>query len=243
MQIHQQRDVRGHLQNLIDGAAFGEALGGAEQSAILSLWRTAQHHPANSKIDAHQGVPLITSGWAGWLRLTDDGRRLIFLFLMPGDFVVPGLFGVRNCDLVCLTRVRTVDASPLVADGGRATPISSSLIAGGGLRYRDLLLDHMTRLMAGSTTSSIAHLLSEFHDRSLRLGACVDGRFSVPIGQRTIAASLGRSTVQVNKVMSKFQADGLIRIGYDWVQVIDPDALRSLSGLTTISGGGPSIDD
>ena len=57
-----------------------------------------------------------------------------------------------------------------------------------------------------------------------------------------LAAALGRSAVQVNKVISKFQADGLIRVGYDWLQVINPEALRSLSGMTGISHG-PSGDN
>ena len=105
------------------------------------------------------------------------------------------------------------------------------MIERSGGRYRHLLLDHLTRLMVGSTTSSVALLLTEFHERSLRSGACDAGKFSLPIGQRILAAALGRSTVQVNKVLSKFQADGLIRVGYDWLEVIDEDALRNLSGM------------
>ena len=66
----------------------------------------------------------------------------------------------------------------------------------------------------------------------MRSGACVDGRFSLPIGQRMLAAALGRSAVQVNKVISRFQADGLIRVGYDWLEVIDLDALRAISGIS-----------
>lgn len=232
MQIHQQREERVRLQQLLDRTVFGDGLDGGEEATILGLWRTARHHPSNSRIEADQGPRLITSGWAGWLRCADDGRRLIFMFLMPGDFIVPGLFTVHNCDLVSLTPVRTVDASVLSEDEGRRAPRSSQMIQQSGLRYRHLLLDHLTRLMLGSTTSSIALLLIEFQERSVRSGACVEGRFSLPIGQRMLAAALGRSAVQVNKVISRFQADGLIRVGYDWLEVIDLDALRSISGIS-----------
>lgn len=232
MQVHQQREERARLKQLVDRSGLGDRLSAAEEAMIVGLWRTARHHPSNSRIEAGEGVRLITSGWAGWLRCADDGRRLIFLFLMPGDFIVPGLFTVRNCDLVSLTPVRTVDASALIQDGGAVSPKSSQMIHASGLRYRHLLLDHMTRLMVGSTTSSIALLLTEFHERSLRSGACIDGRFSLPIGQRMLAAALGRSAVQVNKVISKFQADGLIRVGYDWLQVLDPPGLEALSGMS-----------
>jgi CRP-like cAMP-binding protein len=232
VQVHQQREERARLKQLVDRSGLGDGLGGAEEAMIVGLWRTARHHPSNSRIEAGEDVRLITSGWAGWLRCADDGRRLIFLFLMPGDFIVPGLFTVRNCDLVSLTPVRTVDASALIQDGGAVSPKSSQMIHASGLRYRHLLLDHMTRLMVGSTTSSIALLLTEFHERSLRAGACIDGRFSLPIGQRMLAAALGRSAVQVNKVISKFQTDGLIRVGYDWLQILDLAGLESLSGLS-----------
>ena len=236
MHILQQRAERSNLQQLTDRANFGQLLSSTEEAAIHGLWRSAQHHRSNSKIEAGAGIRLITSGWAGWLRCADDGRRLIFLFLMPGDYIVPALFNVHDCDLVCLTSVRTVDASPLAESGSTVTPHSAAMINRSGLRYRHLLLDHLTRVMIGSTTSSVALLLIELHDRSVRSGACVSGRFSLPIGQRMLAASLGRSTVQVNKVLSKFQTDGLIRVGYDWLEVVDPTGLQSLSGMTPRPG-------
>ena len=231
MHILHQRAERANLQQLVARTTFDEPLTGAEEAAIQGLWRTAEHHPANSKIQTGDEIRLITSGWAGWLRCAADGRRLIFLFLMPGDYIVPGLFNVHDCDLICLTPVRTVDASLLALSGETTTPQSSAMIERSGLRYRHLLLDHMTRLMMGSTTSSVALLLIEFHERSLRSGACVKGRFSLPIGQRMLAAALGRSTVQVNKVISRFQTEGLIRVGYDWIEVVDPAGLQSLTGM------------
>ena len=231
MHILHQRAERANLQHLIARTTFDEPLTGAEEAAIQGLWRTAEHHPANSKIQTGDQTRLITSGWAGWLRCAADGRRLIFLFLMPGDYIIPGLFNVPDCNLICLTPVRTVNASLLAESGATTTPQSSAMIDRSGVRYRHLLLDHMTRLMMGSTTNSIALLLGEFHERSLRSGACVDGRFSLPIGQRMLAAALGRSTVQVNKVISKFQTDGLIRVGYDWLEVVDPAGLQSLTGM------------
>ena len=231
MHILQQRTERANLQQLIARGKFDQPLTRVEEAAILGLWRTAQHHPANTSIEYRGGVHLITSGWAGWLRCTADGRRLIFLFLMPGDYIVPELFNVHDCDLICLTPVRTVDASSLAVIASTVTPQSSAIIEGSRRRYRHLLLDHMTRLMMGSTTSSLALLLIELRERSMRSGACVQGRFSLPIGQRVLASSIGRSTVQINKVFGKLQSDGLIRIGYDWLEVLDPKGLQALSGM------------
>jgi CRP-like cAMP-binding protein len=230
VQIYQQREERANLRRLTDGSQLGEPLTGAEGAAIQGLWRTAQHHPANSNIETGKTIRLITSGWAGWVRFAPDGRRLIFLFLMPGDYIVPSLFNVFNCDLVSLTTLRTVDASAL-GETSTTTPQSGATIQQSARRYRHLMLDHMTRLMMGSTVKSVASLLTEFHDRSLRSGACADGRFSLPIGQRVMASSLGRSTVQINKVMTSFQTSGLIRVGYNWLEVVEPQKLHSMCGL------------
>ena len=230
MQIQQLRAERANLQRLTIGSQSSEPLTGAEVTAIQDLWRTAQHHPEKNTIDRGETIRLITSGWAGWLRCAEDGRRLIFLFLMPGDYIVPE-FSLPDCDLIGLTPVRTVDASALAQIDTTLAPQASATIQQTAARYRHLLLDHLTRLMVGSTTSGVASLLAEFHERSLRSGACIGGRFSFPIGQRMLASALGRSPVQVNKVICKFQADGLIRVGFDWLEVIEPAKLHSLAGI------------
>ena len=234
LQLHQKRAERGNLERLAAGSRFGMPMAHPEQAAILGLWRSACHHPANSQITAAGGVRLITHGWAGWLRYADDGGRLIFLFLMPGDFIVPGLFEPGCCDLVSLTPMRTVDASVLHGDDKTDTPRSATLIADSGRYYRLLLIDHLTRLTNGCTTRSVAHLLAEFHSRSMRAGTGNETRFSLPIGQRILARALGRSTVQVNKVINQLQVRGILKVGFDWVEVHDPAALKALAGLTHV---------
>ena len=149
---------------------------------------------------------------------------------MPGDFIIPALFEPGCCEVVSLTPLRTVDASPLMEPA--ATPVSAAKIASSGRAYRLLLVDHLTRLTIGCTTRSVAHLLYEFHIRSLRAGASVNGRFTLPIGQRVIARSLGRSSVQIHKIINRFQADGMLKIGFNWVDILQPEALRDTAGLT-----------
>ncbi len=231
LQIHQQRAERGSLERFVQAIEDGPA-DVDEQSTILGLWRSARHDASNTVLRAADGVRLITSGWVGWMRYTDDGKRLIFLFLFPGDFIVPSLFEPECCDVVSLTPLRTIDASSLMQLGLTTTPKSAAMIARSGLKYRLLLIDHLTRLTNGSTTQGVAHLLNEFHDRMHRAGSCENGRYSLPIGQRVIARSLGRSTVQINKIINKFQVDGLLKIGFDWVEVLQPDALRKAAGIT-----------
>lgn len=226
----QQRAERVGLERFVVRASQYASVEAAEKAAILGLWRTARQHPANSVI-VDDGIRLITHGWAGWLRHDDKGQRQIFLFLMPGDFVIPGLLDLDGCDLICLSALCTVDARHLVADGPAPTPASATLVARSGRYYRLLLLDHLTRLTIGSTTRSVAHLISELHARAVLAGACVAGRFTIPIGQRVLARALGRSYVQINNVIGKLQAADLLRVGHGWIDVLQPDALRVLAGM------------
>ena len=237
LQIHHQRAEKPNLERLMDRVRFTTRIEHAEQTAVSSLWRSARHQSANSSLSASIGPSLITSGWAGWLRYGKGGRRQIFLFLMPGDFIVPGLFTPEACDLVSLTPLRTVDARPLIQTASTFTPSTGALLADSGRYYRLLLLDHLTRLTSGCTTSAVAHLLAEFHLRSMRSGAFANGRFSMPIGQRVIASALGRSTVQINKIIQQFQADGLLTVGYDWIGLRDKKRLCELAGMSHTAFG------
>jgi hypothetical protein len=54
----------------------------------------------------------------------------------------------------------------------------------------------------------------------------------MPIGQRMLASALGRSAVQVNKIIGQFQTQGLVTVGYDWMQLHAPERLQSLAGMT-----------
>lgn len=232
MQIHQQRAEKPNLERLVDRMLPDTIDAGCEKAIIRSLWRSTRHYRTNTVV-THPGEPqLITSGWAGWMRYGNEGRRQIFLFLMPGDFIVPGLFRPECCDLVSLTPMRTVSAAPLVEAAETQTPQTAAMIADSGRYYRLLLLDHLTRLTAGCTTRGLAHLIAEFHSRAMRSGACTNGRFKLPIGQRVLASALGRSTVQINKIMNQLQGQGVLAVGYDWLELREPEKLRELAGLT-----------
>ena len=46
---------------MVSGSRFEVPLADFEEAALLGLWRSARHWPANSVIDATDGVRLITS--------------------------------------------------------------------------------------------------------------------------------------------------------------------------------------
>jgi CRP-like cAMP-binding protein len=72
-------------------------------------------------------------------------------------------------------------------------------------------------LLGGSLTAQAARLLA---------GEADDGRVALP--QRTLAAVLGVRRPSLNKVLKDLERDGLIRIGYSAIDILDPARLARL---------------
>jgi CRP-like cAMP-binding protein len=73
-------------------------------------------------------------------------------------------------------------------------------------------------LLGGSLTAQAARLLAE---------EAVDGR--VPLPQRTLAAMLGVQRPSLNKVLKDLERDGLIRVGYAAIEILDMAGLARRS--------------
>ena len=69
-------------------------------------------------------------------------------------------------------------------------------------------------LLGGSLTAQTARLLAE---------EAAGGQVALP--QRTLAAMLGVQRPSVNKVLKDLERDGLIRIGYAAIEIVDPAGL------------------
>jgi CRP-like cAMP-binding protein len=71
-------------------------------------------------------------------------------------------------------------------------------------------------LLGGSLTAQAVGLLAE---------ESVDGRVELP--QRTLAAMLGVARPSLNKVLKELERDGLIRISYSTIEVLDRSSLAA----------------
>jgi hypothetical protein len=224
--VREQRLERPHLDCVLHRLKLEHGRDPAEAATIRGLWRTAEQHVSGAVV--RLAAPrIITSGWAAWCRTTSDQRRVIFLFLMPGDVITPAIGGGSNgCDLIAVTRLCSVDATDLSAD---AAPAARGWIDGADHDYRARLLDHLAWLNEGSALRNLARLLLELHDRVHATGRCVEGRFDLPIGQRVLAQALGLSVVQVNKVLQQLRDAGLLSAERGWLRIEDGPALRDLA--------------
>lgn len=226
MNVREQRLERAHLDCVLRRLNFHSDRDAAEAAAIRGLWRSTEQHASNAIV--RLATPrIITSGWAAWCRTASDQRRVIFLFLMPGDVITPAIGGGSNaCDVVAVSRLCSVDASELVA---ATAPTARAWIDGADHDYRARLLDHLAWLNDGSALRNLARLILELHDRAHANGRCADGRFDLPIGQRVLAQALGLSVVQVNKVLHELRVAELVSAERGWLRVEDEPALRNVA--------------
>jgi CRP-like cAMP-binding protein len=188
------------------------------------------------------GLHLIVSGWACKMRPVAEGQRQIFTFLLPGDFI--GAFQPRSdfafYRTVALTRLETLDLSPLAATTASRAPAFPTIVtAGMGLEdhAQGLIFDHMVRLGARDAYGGLADLLLELRERLARVDQVdADGAFTLPIGQRVLAHALGVSVVHVNQTLKRLSNDGLIRVDGARVRLIDAQRIATLGGF------GPQAD-
>lgn len=203
-----------------------------EIATIRSLWRTLEQWPQHDLIDA--AVPrIITSGWAAWTRRFDGGRRVIFLLLLPGDVITPTIAsGSTGCVVEALTRLRCIDATELTTcdlRGDWLAPKAKLLLADADEDYRQRVLDHLAWSNDHDGARGLGRLMLELHDRLDAVGHVCDGRFALPIGQRVLAQALGLSVVQVNKLVGRLRADGLVECGRGWFHILDLHGLRAFT--------------
>lgn len=160
-------------------------------------------------------------GWFMRCRYTQDGRRQIVNFLLPGDMLNPEVLAVTTADhdIVSLTpaavcRIRRTDLYELVqqnADLGLVLWWSSAQEEG-------ILREHIVRVGRMAAANRIAHLLLELQ-RRLSLVEDIDDQFALPITQVHIADSLGLSVVHVNRAMRHLVAEGAIEYSRSRVQI------------------------
>jgi len=240
MDLREQRRERSNLDCLIERLELEPTRDAAEIGTIRSLWRTGAQHRFNTEIATWPTPRLITSGWAAWCRRTDAGRKVIFLFLMPGDVITPAIAsGVDGYGVVALTPLRTVDAGELLrgdTGGTCLAPHARAMIESADGDYRTYLLDHLTWLGDGGGTRNLARLLLELHARLNATGRCIDDRMEIPVGQRILAQALALSAVQVNKILGQLRARSILSSVRGSIRIDDIAALRRCASAAAKPG-------
>lgn len=176
-------------------------------------------------------VPVICSGWAASSVTLANGRKQIVSFLLAGEAASMNYFfepcAGRAIEAVSQVSCRKFRRSDLQESIARNPALVASLgLALGEERERadQLSLDLSRR----SAEARIARLICSLTERLRRRGLVQGNTIEFPMRQQQIADATGLTAVHVCKILSRFRANGYLRIEGRRLTVLDPKGLQEL---------------
>jgi len=172
----------------------------------------------------------IRSGSCKTTVLTEDGREQVSGYHMPGEMM--GFDGIgsdlHRCQAVALedTQVCEIPFDRLEALSRRLAPLQHNLHR---LLSREIGSDENLLLVLGSMRAEerVAAFLLNLSSRYRQRGYS-STEFVLRMTRDEIGSYLGLKLETVSRLLSRFQAAGLIRVQRKTVKILDPHALKAM---------------
>jgi CRP-like cAMP-binding protein len=204
-----------------------------ERAAVEAITGTVRHVGADEEVVRDGDRPaeccLILDGFACRYKISEEGRRQILSFHLPGD--IPDLqslhLEVMDHSLGTLTPSRL-----LFVPHDTMRQLCRRQPRIGDAFWRDTLIDAavfrqwLVGVGVKEAYARIAHLICELFTRLRALGLADAEGFDLPLTQAELGDALGLSTVHVNRSLQKLRADGLIATTNRRVVVKDWERLK-----------------
>jgi CRP-like cAMP-binding protein len=206
-----------------------------ERMALTRLPMLAQDLRAGQDIvrvgDRPSRSCLIIEGFASRYSMTQEGKRQIFSFHVPGE--IPDLqslhIGTMDHTLATVTRCKVgfIQHEVLQDLCTRHPRLAGAL-------WRETLIDAaifrewMVGLGRREADARVAHFLCEMLVRLRAVGLAEGNRCPLPLTQTEIGDALGLSTVHVNRTLQKLRGDNLITLTKTHLTVNDWEGLKAV---------------
>jgi len=190
-----------------------------------------RHQDIISEGDRPENVHLLLEGWASRYKLLSNGERPIMAFLIPGDL----------CDMH-VSLLNQMDHSISTLSPCKVAFIPFKTMAGllenqrlaralwwATLVDEAILREWLVTVGHRSAERRLAHLICEMLLRSRAVGLTDDDSFELPLTQEELGATMGLSTVHINRTMQELRGQGLISSKGRRMTVLDPERLMALS--------------
>jgi CRP-like cAMP-binding protein len=206
-----------------------------EKAALLRLTLRLKSLAADQDIvqegDAPSECCLVVEGFACRYNLTNEGKRQIHSFHIPGD--IPDLQSL-HLNVMDHSLGTLVPSKLAFIQHDDLRGLISRYPRLGDLFWRDTLIDAavfrqwLVSIGRRSSHTRIAHLLCELLVRLRAVELAEEDAFNLPITQAELGDALGISTVHVNRVLQELRAENLISWRGDTVRVLDWDGLQEV---------------
>lgn len=174
----------------------------------------------------------VLSGWAFRYRMLSDGRRQIFNFLLPGDFIglqdQLGQASPHGVEALTHTQLCVFPLRQLWDLYSQHPSLGFDITW--LCAHEELIVDeNLLTVGRRSAYERIAMLMIHLYKRAQSSGLGSDTGVPFPLTQQHIADALGLSLVHVNKTMKRLQAAGLYSLKGGRLILTKPAAMERLA--------------
>lgn len=210
----------------------------ADVAIIERLPFTREQLAPNSVIAREGDRPsrccLVVDGFLFRAKTTDDGKRQILSFHVPGD--IPDLqslhLHVSDHDLVALNEA-TVGFIPHEALHAltRERPRITAALWRETLVDAAMFRDWIVNVGRRPAPKRMAHLLAELARRLEAVGLMKDDQAFLPLTQVHLADALGLTSVHVNRVLQELRKGGVVDLKDRVLRFSDAERLEQMGGF------------
>lgn len=179
-----------------------------------------------------QRIHVVREGWAFRYMLSQDGRRQILSYQVPGEiispsflfsnqpqFAVQSLTRLETCVFDVKVMRRECQQDPDFLDHVVATCLSEK-------EDCEMRLFELGRCRA---EERLARLIIDLERKQAQMELKANDRIQFPLTQQDIADTLGLTQVHVSRVLGEFRERGLVFSEKGFLEIRDPKALRDLA--------------
>jgi CRP-like cAMP-binding protein len=184
--------------------------------------------------EAPDQLMLILEGFAYRYKLTVEGRRQIFAYLVPGDFcdLHAALLQEMDHSIATLSRCSIVYIPTwAVHDLTENRPALTKAFWWCTLVDAAVLREWVVNVGQRPPDQRIAHLFCELHVRLEAVGMTTNGAFQLPITQAELADTVGITSVHANRCLRTLREAGLVAFRSQSVQILDLKRLKEFASF------------
>lgn len=213
-------------------------LGADDRQWLESITSTPNVFAADEDLvregDNPEVVHVMLDGFAARYKLTAEGRRQIFAYLVPGDFCDLHIAVLKRLDhsITTLTSCKIVRLpSKIIREITAQRPELTRALWWSSLVDEAILREWLVNIGQRRAEPRIAHLLCELHVRLNAVGLTDDGSFELPFTQEELADTMALSTVHINRTLKELREEGLATWRSGRIIIPDMERLKEYSGF------------
>ena len=179
-----------------------------------------------------KNIYVIRQGWAFRYMLSQDGRRQILSFLMPGDIVSPSsVFAKKHqFSVQSLTAMHVcVFDARVMRDLCRSDERFFRRVIGTCLEEKEHMERRLFELGRCRAEERVAQMLLHLETKQAALFLKKDDAIEFPLRQQDVADALGLTQVHVSRILNMLRQKNIIQNHKNVLSIRDIGALRELA--------------